>query len=253
MNDASLFEEIRARRWFYDFELPNGSRTHSYLPESVAPIHQTRLEMLFSVLDPIVQDRWADLSVIDVACHQGYFAINLARRGCGRVVAIDARADHVADARLMGRAFGLQNLHVEQRDVSSTSVGDLGTFDIVVLFGLLYHVENPIGLLRLARGLTRRLCVVETQVAPEGVAAIEWGTRLVQRPVVGTFYVIDETGETEAPESGLKGISLCPTLDALLWVMQKVGFSRLEQVAPPPGAYEQHVSGARVVVAGFVE
>jgi hypothetical protein len=253
MSDTSVYDEIRSRRWFYDFDLPNGFRTRSDLAEAVAPIHQTRLEMLFTVLDPIVQNRWADFSAIDVACHQGYFGINLARKGCRRVLAIDARADHVADARLMARGFGLDNIQVEQRDASTTSVGELGTFEIVVMFGLLYHVENPIGLLRLARSLTRRVCVVETQVAPGGVTAIEWGTRLVQRPVVGGFYVIDETDEIEAPESGLTGISLCPTLDALLWVMQQVGFSRVELVPPPRDAYEQHASGSRVVVAGFVE
>jgi tRNA (mo5U34)-methyltransferase len=253
MTDASPYDQIQARRWFYDFDLPDGSHTRSYLVEAVAPIHQTRLEMLFGVLDPIVQDRWPELSAIDVACHQGYFAINLARRGCGRVVAVDARADHVADARLMARAYGLDNIHVEERDVTQTSAGDLGAFDIVVLFGLLYHVEDPIGLLRFARGLTRRVCVVETQVAPEGATAVDWGTRLVQRPVMGSFCVIDETGEPDGPESGLTGISLCPSLDALVWVLQKVGFSRVERVTAPPGAYEQHASGARVVVAGFVE
>jgi tRNA (mo5U34)-methyltransferase len=65
--------------------------------------------------------------------------------------------------------------------------------------------------------------------------------------------VIDETGETQEPESGLTGISLCPSLDALRWVMQKVGFSRVETVPAPHGAYEQHASGSRVIVAGFAD
>jgi hypothetical protein len=253
VNDSALAETIHAKRWFYEFDLPDGSHTRSYLPAAVLPIHRTRLELLWAALDPIVQNHWNTFTALDVACHQGFFAIHLARKGCRSVTAVDARQQHVDDARLMGRAYGLQNLRVEQHNVTDGSCPDLGTFDIAVMFGLLYHVENPVGLLRWARRHTRRVCVVETQIGPSPGAAIDWGTHLVQRQVAGSFYVIDETGETDEPESGLTEISLCPSLDALIWIMTKVGFSRVEIVPAAPAHYEQHVSGARVVVAGFVD
>lgn len=59
-SDSALYDEILARRWFYDFDLPNGCQTRSYLPEAVAPIHQTRLEMLYKVLTPVVQEGWSE-------------------------------------------------------------------------------------------------------------------------------------------------------------------------------------------------
>ena len=252
-DDDAVYDEIRSRPWFYDFDLPNGSFTRSYLHESVAPIHPTRLEMLWRALEPIVQERWSEFTAIDIACHQGYFASHLARRGCRSVKAVDARAEHVAGARLIARAYNLSNLTVEQRDVSKVSAADLGVFDIALVFGLLYHVENPVGLLRLARAITRRVCLVETQIAPEIRGSVDWGSRLAQHPIVGTFGIVDETGITSEPESNLTEISLCPSLDALLWIMRRVGFSRVEVVPPPADAYEQHASGARVVVAGFVD
>ncbi len=169
------------------------------------------------------------------------------------MLAVDARQDHVASARLIARAYDLSNLTIEQRDVSKVSAAELGSFDITLVFGLLYHVENPVGLLRLARALTRRICLVETQIAPNIGGSVDWGSRLAQLPITGAFSVVDETGLTDEPESNLTEISLCPSLDALLWIMRKVGFSRVEVVQPAPDAYEQHASGARVIVAGFVD
>ena len=65
--------------------------------------------MLNSALEPVVRGDWAGNSVIDVACHQGYFASHLARKGAP-VLAIDARPEHVADTELIARAYGLSNL-----------------------------------------------------------------------------------------------------------------------------------------------
>jgi hypothetical protein len=40
----------------------------------------------------------------------------------------------------------------------------MGTFDVVLCLGLIYHLENPIGALRIARALTAAVCVVESQL-----------------------------------------------------------------------------------------
>jgi tRNA (mo5U34)-methyltransferase len=97
MNAADLLRRVRERRWFYEFDLPDGTSTQSYLPDGVARIHTTRLAMLWQALAPIAAAGWERLSVVDVACHQGYFATHVARKGCREVVAIDARLFVVAD------------------------------------------------------------------------------------------------------------------------------------------------------------
>jgi hypothetical protein len=71
--------------------------------------------------------------------------------------------------------------------------------------------------------------------------------------MVGSFALIDETAETHAPEASTTGICLCPSYEALVWVLAKVGFARVERVAPPPDAYEQHASGKRVMVVAHVD
>ena len=74
-----------------------------------------------------------------------------------------------------------------------------------------------------------------------------------QRPLVASFGIIDETAETHAPEASTTGICVTPSYEALLFLMRKLGFSRVDRVPVPEGGYEQLASGKRVMVVGFVE
>ncbi|HEV8581149.1 MAG TPA: hypothetical protein VGX68_18955 [Thermoanaerobaculia bacterium] len=40
MNRQPLEDKILEREWFYEFELPSGKKTKSYLPEDVRSIHR---------------------------------------------------------------------------------------------------------------------------------------------------------------------------------------------------------------------
>ena len=251
MQSSALLDRVHARRWFYEFDLPDGSSTPSYLPPGVAGIHTTRLAMLRHALAPLALNGYGSLSVVDIACHQGYFATHVARKGCRDVLAVDARAEHLADVELIAQAYGLTNVRTMQADINTVQAAAIGAFDITLMLGLLYHVENPVGLLRLARALTRRACIVETQVTPNMTGVVDWGSYLFQRPMIGSVAIIDETAETHAPEASTTGICLCPSYEALLWLLGKVGFARVERIAPPESAYEQHASGKRVMVVAY--
>ena len=250
--DQSAIDAVASRPWFYEFDLPDGRKTSSYLPSGVAQIHTTRLEMLDSALGPVVNGDWSGQSVIDVACHQGYFASHLARKGC-QVLGVDARPEHVADTELIARAYGLPNLRAAQYDINMPFSSDLGKFDITLMLGLLYHVENPVGAIRLARALTKKACVIETQVVPNMTGVVDWGSYQFQRPLVASFGIIDETAEIHAPEASTTGICVTPSYEALLFLMRKLGFGRIERIPVPAGGYEQLASGKRVMVIGYIE
>jgi tRNA (mo5U34)-methyltransferase len=254
MDERDRLAEVRKRQWFYDFDLPDGSRTRSYLPPEVANIHPTRVAMLFGALDPIAATTaWSQLSAVDIACHQGYFANLLARKGCRDVLGLDVRTEHLDDARLMAQACGLTNMRFAQADINSVDATTHGTFDISLMLGLLYHIENPVGALRTARALTRRACVIETQVTPNMTGVVDWGSYQFQRTMIGSLALIDEMGVTDNPESSTTGICIVPSYEALVWMLRAVGFRRVERIMPPEGAYEQLASGKRVMVIAYVE
>ncbi|MFS8086700.1 MAG: class I SAM-dependent methyltransferase, partial [Acidobacteriota bacterium] len=176
----------------------------------------------------------------------------LARKGC-QVLAVDARPEHVADTELIARAYELDNLRAAQYDINILPQAELGQFDITLMLGLLYHLENPVGAIRLARALTKKVCVIETQVVPNMTGVVDWGSCQFQRPMVASFGIIDETAETHAPEASTTGICVTPSYEALLFLMRKLGFGRIERVPVPAKGYEQLASGKRVMVIGFVD
>ncbi|HJQ37746.1 MAG TPA: class I SAM-dependent methyltransferase [Thermoanaerobaculia bacterium] len=248
-------KRVLSTKWFYHFKLPSGAVTEVYIPEEIAGIHSTREQMMGNVLDPLFGGRWSETTAVDLACHEGYFSIALAQRGCKRVLGIDAREEHIRDAELIRSAYGLPNLEFRTGDVTKFDPAEVGQFDIVLMFGLIYHLENPIAALRVAHALTRRVCLIETQIAPNLDATVEWGSQHFVKPTVGVFAVVDEWEDLHgAPkQAGLADIALVPSLEAVLWIMKRAGFTRVEVVPPPPDSYEQLARGQRVIVAGYID
>jgi hypothetical protein len=249
----TLEQQALSKTWFYPFRLPGGQVTPTYDGGALDAIHATRLAMLQSAVRAEFGESIADRSVIDIACHQGWFSTKIAQMGAQDVLAVDAREEHVADATLIRDTLGLRNLRIAQSDVHALTPQTFGTFDIVLMLGLIYHLENPVGALRVARALTKRLCLVETQIVPGMTGMVDYGSYRFVRPLKGSFGIIDETEETHGPEASTTGICLVPSLDALFWILRKVGFSRVELLPPPEDAYEQLRYGKRVMVSAFVD
>ena len=252
MSPADLLGDVRARHWFYEFELPDGTRTPCELPAGVEAIHSTRLAMLGAVLDNVYGGDFSGLSAVDLACHQGWFALHLARRGFASVLGVDARMQLLGDAELMARTLGVRNFATRRLDLEAASVRDIGEHDVTLMLGVLYHLENPVRALRLARAVTRGMLVVETQVIPNLSGNIDWGSQMFRKPLQGVFGLIDETAETHGTETSLHGICLAPSIPALQWILGRVGFARVVRILPPPGGYEQLVEGRRAMFAAFV-
>ncbi|MFM9970307.1 MAG: hypothetical protein ACKVQK_18100, partial [Burkholderiales bacterium] len=104
--DTKLLAEAKSRQWFYEFDLPDGSRTKSYLPTGVEQVHTTRRDMLDSMLDAQLGRDCSSSTVVDLACHQGWFALHLAKCGFQRVLCVDERESHLDDTRLMAELAG---------------------------------------------------------------------------------------------------------------------------------------------------
>lgn len=241
-----------AKTWFYPFQLPSGGTTPTYGTGELDPIHHTRSAMLETALQAEFGADRSALSAVDLACHQGWFSAQLAQSGFGRVIGVDARPEHIADAGLIRDALRLPQIELVESDVHALDTRALGTHDLVLCFGLIYHLENPVGALRVGRALTRRMCIVETQVVPGLTGWVDYGSYRFVRPLKGSFGIIDETGETHGPEASTTGICLVPSVEALVWIMDRIGFKRVEVLPVPEDGYEQLVHRKRVMVAGWV-
>jgi hypothetical protein len=166
---------------------------------------------------------------------------------------VDARPEHVTHAGLMRDVFGHRNIRFMHGDLQKLEAAQVGQFDISLLFGILYHVENIVGVLRLAQAVTRRLCVIETQVAPNLTGVTDWGSYRYTKRIIGCLAIVDESADVAAgvTEANTTPITIFPSLEGLLYLLKAVGFARAEVVPPFPDAYEQIASGKRVVVAAW--
>ncbi len=230
--------------WFYDFSFSNGAST-SAPDRMTSEIHSTRAELIFPLLDEAYGSRWPDLSCLDLACHQGWFAFQLAARGARDVLGIDVRPRHVELASEVQALSTLGNIRFRCANLFQLAGSGVGPCDLTLFLGILYHLDNPLEALRLLRSLTRRVAVVETQVArPAPELTCLWGSD--QRERRGPAIALVESDATHV--EGDTGLVLVPTLSALYAMLNAAGFARLHLAIPRPDMNEQYVRCERVVI-----
>ncbi len=239
--------------WFYEFDFGDGLRTSSVLPAAVTQIFETRLHMVNAVVEGHFGRGLAGISCIDVGCHEGFYSIAMAKKGIGNITGVDVRESNLRKARFVADALGYPQIAFRQADCEQLRAEDVGQHELTLFLGLLYHLENPMLCLRNISSITKELCVVETQVIEEVEGTTEWGAQEWTRPYQGALALIDESGEfyNDNAETGSTPIATCPSPKALTFMLRHAGFRQVEIVVPPPGAYEQHQRGKRVVCVAY--
>jgi ubiquinone/menaquinone biosynthesis C-methylase UbiE len=242
-----LEDRILARQWFYRFSLPSGRVTDIYVPDEVEHIHRTRRDMMLAELGPLFDADPGTLTAIDVASHQGWFSFELARH-CRSVTGLEYQARHVESATVMAECLGVKNTRFLKENVETMPPGRQNPADIVINFGLMYNLENPIGVLRRCREMTKRVLLVETQCTIldiEGaVDSGHWANTNYMHGYWGVF-----AGNPQNIDGSASDIVFYPSPKGLCWVLSRLGFREVEILVPPPGAYQQLATGKRIMVA----
>ena len=156
MNRSELLERVGAIRWYHQIDLGQGVRTPGIYDPSA---HLARLQL------PDLRGK----SVLDIGAWDGAYAFEAERRGADRVLATDSFS---WDGGGWGTKAGFElarevlGSKVEDRDVDPFDLdpADVGTFDVVLLLGVLYHTKDPIGMLERVASVTSDLAIVETEV-----------------------------------------------------------------------------------------
>ena len=139
-------------------------------------------------------------SALDVGCGVGYFAA-LLRELDFEVTGIEGRPENAEEAR--SRLPGL-NVHIG--DVEEMPALGVGSFDLVLALGLLYHLENPFRVIRQLRAATRKLLIIESMCVNDA------------EPVLRLRD--EERGE----DQGLRYIAFYPSEACLAKMLFRAGF-----------------------------
>lgn len=87
---------------------------------------------------------------IDLGCLEGHYAELLCEAGIGEVVAVDLSSEQVARAKfLLEEVRKFKNVRVVEGSVEDEQLlASLGRFDLILFHGLLYHLQDPLGMFR---------------------------------------------------------------------------------------------------------
>ncbi len=150
----------RPAKFFHSFALPDGTRIAG----------DKTLDTLVREADVVFRNGVQGRSVIDIGAWDGYMSFEAERRGARSVLA----TDHFCwSGPGWGTREGFDFIHYRLRskvlarevDIPDLDPADLGTFDLVLFLGVLYHLRDPFaGLLR-AAALAHDELVVETETA----------------------------------------------------------------------------------------
>lgn len=152
-----------------------------------------------------------DLSnAVDAGCGAGFFSQTLTECGL-HVFGFDGREENIAEAR---RRF--PQIPFEQGDVEEKGILELGRFDLVLCFGLLYHLENPLLAIRNLRGLAQKCLLLESMCLPEGK------TSLLLRE------------EPRQDDQSLTDVACYPSEGRLVKMLYRAGFEKVYRVVPLP-------------------
>jgi SAM-dependent methyltransferase len=99
-------------------------------------------------------------TVLDVGGNCGSVALALARRGAQATV-VEPGGNYRKQGRALAEHFGLD---VTFRKGDVYDVRNLGTFDYVVFYGLIYHLRHPLLALDIMRAATRKQLVLSSRV-----------------------------------------------------------------------------------------
>jgi SAM-dependent methyltransferase len=182
-----------------------------------------------------------DLSnALDAGCGVGFFSQTLEECGlnaCG----FDGRAENVDEARNR-----FPQIPFAQGNIEDQTILELGRFDLVVCFGLLYHLENPLRAIRNLRGLTEKCLLLESMCVPE-----EKSSLLLRE-------------EPEQGDQSLTSKACYPTEGSMVKMLYRAGFAAVYRVARLPDHDDfrettEHVqrrtvllaSSAPIDIAGF--
>ncbi len=97
---------------------------------------------------------------LDAGCGLGFFADLLQKCGL-QVRGFDGRQNNIDEAR---RRYPQIDFSVG--DIEEKSIAQLGRADLVLCFGLLYHLENPLRAIRHLQALTSKILLLETMCLP---------------------------------------------------------------------------------------
>lgn len=222
MNATDIRERIDAQPyWYHRIELPDGVTTPGWAPMSMES---------YRIPEDLTGKR-----VLDIGAWDGFWSFEALRRGARQVVAIDDFSDYLGKPEMTGHrawetfdicrdAFGYDEERCKRIEMSvyDLNEGDLGRFDVVLCFGVLYHLRYPL----LALDFMSLVC--DEEIFVESAILDDYspyrgglGHGYAGQQMVAEFYPNQEYGQNDTNW-------WVPNLFCLMHMIHSAGFEEVE-------------------------
>jgi tRNA (mo5U34)-methyltransferase len=214
MNRSSGFQDVEKVRaeianvnWYHQIDLGDGIVTPGVddSPSRMAPLELPR--------------DLSGKSVLDIGAWDGFFSFEAERRGASRVLATDSycwsgegwgtKEGFLTASRILGSR--VDDLEIDVMDLSPDRIG---TFDLVLFVGVLYHMRHPLLALERVAGVTGDQLIFDSHTA-----------MIEEREPVMLFYPGTELNNDPTNWWG-------PNPPAVEAMLRDVGFLRTERKHP---------------------
>jgi 2-polyprenyl-3-methyl-5-hydroxy-6-metoxy-1,4-benzoquinol methylase len=171
-----------------------------------------RRDLINGTVTALLGEELADTTVLDLGCSAGFFSLDIAANGAKHVDGFDLRPSNVEKARFLTEHYAVANASFTVADVDELQLDR--QWDVVLNLGLLYHVTNPLQLVRQTYELCRQFAVIDTVCHHEPVSA----------------YLLFGDKDVNRPAEGREEFEFHPTYRAVIDTMRYAGFSTIIEV-----------------------
>lgn len=232
-DDAATLSAEMARQGPWTVPLYVGSGVTTFDNAQNIAEMDWRANLLGQTLEHFAQGQLTELTVLDMATRNGTFAFDAVHRGARHATGFDLRAQNIDQCNWLNTRYQMNNVDFV---VGNAMSWNSDQFDVVLNYGLLYHVNEPHLLMRKTFDLCRKFAIIDT------VARLE--------PIEAFFQVTDQDVEGRT-STGEFQYELHPTYRALITIMRDVGFVNIQEVVGNPIRNRRYEIGSRRTLVGF--
>jgi SAM-dependent methyltransferase len=170
MDKQQLKEEIlKITDWRHPFEVEPGvwvklfrdwhKEWHTWRARTMTPTIET-------IAGHVIPGGIKNASVLDTGCWDGFYGFELLKRGARYLKGIDLREEAIRRANLLKAYFDYTRCDFETGNIQDIDPHK-ETFDITLMYGLLYHLSAPIDALKKLGRMTGSMLLLSTYASGE--------------------------------------------------------------------------------------
>jgi SAM-dependent methyltransferase len=126
-------QKIKQYRWYHSIEVAPGVFTESHVPQ-FQPMWDFNMRCLENI-------DFRGKRVLDIGCRDGMFSLFAERRGAREVIGIDNDLSNGAVEFLIPHFQS--KVSMKETNLYDLSANEFGQFDLIMFFGVLYHLRYP--------------------------------------------------------------------------------------------------------------